>query len=1262
MSAVTPPQRFDPTADLPDGTLLLEASAGTGKTYTITSLVLRAVAEDGVALDRILVVTFTRAAAAELRGRIRARLAAALTAMERAVDARRAGHDVDVTALAGDDQVIAHLLDDVPVDELARRARRLRGASEGFDEATIDTIHGFCHAALHRAAPDVAVELGMELAEDVTELIDELVHDALVRELRDADDAWYRVLVDAGIGPDRLRAIAQRLEAEPALHVLPDRQRDDDPVAAWTATVERFRAAWRAQRAALVPWLKDHAKEGFRGTYYNQKRPDREAAALDGWCDEPVPPIGALDGIEKPVAYVARGTMEDRAVHPGAIPDHLDVIDAADALLAARGELATDVLLRFAASVRDELPRRKAERGVLSFGDLLARLDDALGDDATAGSVRAGIRTRFDMALIDEFQDTDPIQWRIFDRVFGEDARLQLIGDPKQAIYAFRGADVGTYLEAAEQVPPARRFTLSTNHRSDARYLAALQQLFGRDAFAPDGVFAVERIQHLPVEPASRHREDRLRFDDGPRPPLEIRYVPRAVAVEDGEELPPVITKGWAGPFLTGAVVREIVALLHETPTIDPDREDPRPVAPRDLAVLVRTNRQARQVQAALLDAGVPAVVESDESVLAAAEATAVQRLLDALLRPSSERLVRPALLGPIVGVTPTELDAADDATWDGWSEAFARWSRRWRTAGIAAVLRDVMDERGTAPRVLERPRGERVLTNLLHLRELLHRAAVTERLGPAGLAGWLREQRYASRSRVEERELRLESDADAVTVATIHRSKGLQYPIVWCPFLWEGRKLQPADVDVLRFRDPTSRQLCLDVTADRDAKARQRALAEREQWEESLRLLYVALTRAEHRCVVHTGPFRDSGSSSLARLLHGVSYGDGDDPGPPPDPKDRTDDELFAELVDLASDVVGVRRVEPLGPPVRWQPPGAEGPALTVRSFGRGLDTAWQRTSYSRLTTGELAPPEGTPRDEGRDHDHDVAEGPADEGVATPASDAAPLPLGAFPRGPEAGTFLHLVFEHLDFQVADAEVEEQVAERLLGATLDWRDAGTLARGVRAVLATPLGPWVDDVRLADIARADRLDELAFDLPLAGGYAVGSAAVSVHGIADVVEAHAAGSALPLEAFAARLRRRPDLPVRGFLTGSIDLVARVGGRDGRYLLADYKSNWLGADGAATVADYRLDRLVEAMLHHDYLLQASLYLVALHRFLRARLPGYDYDRHVAGFAYLFLRGMVGPDTPRGDDGTPYGVFAGRPSRALVEDLDAVLRGERP
>lgn len=1261
-------REFDPTMQLPSGTLLLEASAGTGKTYTITSLILRLVAEYGVPLEKILVVTFTRAAAAELRGRVRSRLTGAISAFEKALSEGWSESNVHERV---EDEVVAHLLREGVKDgreELDGRRRRLRDASEGFDAAAIDTIHGFCQRTLQRAAPDVDLELGAELVEDIADLVDEVVQDTLVRELRHADEAWYRFLRSQKIDAPRLRQITRRLEEEPYLQVLPDHPHLDEkePSGLWEERLKRFRNVWRKQGDELAQWLATNAKV-FKGNYYNGKRPYKEAAAITDWCEGAPPPIGDLNGIQKQLVYVSRAQMEDRLLDPQAMPDHLDVIDAAGELLAAPAELATQFLLRFAAHVREELPRRKAARGILSFTDLLLALDRALSHDQAREAVRAGIRDRFDVALIDEFQDTDPIQWSIFESVFGRDGRLHLVGDPKQAIYGFRGADVQTYLRASKTVSEDNHFTLLVNYRSDQSYLEALNELFGREGvFEPHGVFAVPGIDHVEVHAAEQHKDDRLQFEERSRPALEFRYVPRKLAFAgtgqdvDGKAL---ISKGWAVQRLPAIVAGEIVEFLHEAPEIHPDEDNPRPVVPGDVAVLVRTNDQARRVQAALQNAGVPAVVGSDKSVFETPEALAVQRLLEAILQPGSERKVRAALAGPILGWRAWDLVDPDERQWDGWLEKLERWSFRWRRDGVAAMLRQVFADTRAAPRLLEQPRGERTLTNVLHLGELLHGAEAWYRLGTEGLAAWLGEQRRTQSFFGEELQLRLESDTEAVTVVTVHRSKGLQYRVVWCPFLWDGRLLFPHELAALRFHDPHTGELSLDLNAAKNSPDKRLHLryAERERWQENLRLLYVALTRARHRCVVHTGPFMGVGSSPLHRVLHGADYSEA---GPPADPGDRSDDDLFAELRNISSAAISVGEAEDLGGAVRWEPPENADADLTVRKLNRDLDTSWQRTSFTTLVSGEVVGDE-TPYDEVYE-DYEPEVEPDD--VLSPSA-ASEVPLANFPRGAGPGTFLHSVLEQLDFGSVHRgrELEHVLDEQLRRFPLNRVHRPTLVRGLKAAIKTPLGPLFDHQDLSSVNSGDRLNELDFDLPLAGGYGAGDIALTVQRVAKVFDAHAERSSAPLGEYARRLRQRPELPARGFLTGTIDLVVR---RDGRYSIMDYKSNWLtgSATGPGGVqlsvnADYSPARLADEMVSHDYVLQYHLYTVALHRFLRWRLgDGYDYDRHVYGAIYLFLRGMTGPDTPRSDDGIPYGVYADRPSLELVEDLDAVLRGRKP
>ena len=1327
---------FVATDPLPDGTALLEASAGTGKTHTITSLVLRLVAEHGVALDRILVVTFTRAAAAELRERVWTRLSAAVDVFEREHGARSSaapgGTTPDLAEVTRDDDIVGYLLADARVlgtSAVADRLVRLRTARERFDDATIDTIHGFCQRTLRSAAPDVDLDLGVELTEDLGPLLDELVTDHLIATLRHADPAWYRLLVANKVSRARLLHIARRLEQEPHLHLHPDGPDVTDPTVVWDELCRRFRVAWRASGGPLHDEVADLiVAKAFSGSArpFNRKAWPETCELLDAWCDSATPPLGELGEVEKRIPHVGRAYLSRRLKDPVDLPGgYDDLLDAADALCNAPLTLATAYLVDFARRARTEIPRRKAARGLLSFSDLLAALDRALHTDAPSReAVRGGIRQRFDVALIDEFQDTDPVQWRIFDTVFGSGAaevgdgavRLHLIGDPKQAIYGFRGGDVRTYLAAAATVPMEHRATLATNYRSDQRYLDALEVVFGRNGF-DDGVFGTPGIDHVPVQASADHRDDRLRTVDGsPLPALELRYLAPSLTSDEGGpdrgDEPPAdapISRGWARTHVPRLVAHEIAQTLEQAAELEVGGVWRR-LVPEDLAVLTRTNDQARRVQAALQEAGIPAVVGSDHRVVDTAEALAVQRLLEALLAPGDERLVRAACAGPLIGRTAAELDDPDDATWDRWLEQLDGWARTWRRAGIAVALREVLAATAAARRLVARPRGERILTNVLHLGELLHRAETRARLGPEGLTAWLREQRHGGGDAGDDLELRLESDADAVTIVTVHRSKGLQYPVVWCPYLWDGADhvgslVRNDDRDVLRVHDAGALHLDLDLDRAGPKAARLDAAA-RERWEENLRFLYVALTRAKHRCVVVAGPFKGVGASALHRVLHAAPFepaGSGKGPADPPPERYPDLRAGLDDLAGLAPDALAVTDVAPLTGRTVWKPPQHGSTlALQVRVFGRRIDRSWQRTSFSRLTSG--APHgDGSPTDDGLDHDQSVldvrdplgSDGDVDAGgsavlsigrgagplAATTAAglttlppvdaaDGPEVPLAGFPRGADPGTFLHHVLEQLDFEVVDDRdaIDAVVASRLDRAGLAGVDRSALLDGLQAVLRTPLGVSLPSAStcLADLARHHRADELEFDLPIAGGYVPTGDALTLGRLAEVFEAHASASAAPLAAFAARLRARADdPPARGFLTGSIDLVARI---DDRYLVIDYKSNWLGervggpeGPWRSTVGHYHPARLAAEMVSHDYVLQYHLYLVALHRLLRWRLGDrYDYDRDVAGAAYLFLRGMVGAEVPRDDHGTPHGVYLDRPSRALIDDLDALMRGE--
>jgi exodeoxyribonuclease V beta subunit len=1115
--------RWSPVGPLERGVTLLEASAGTGKTHGLTDVIARLIAEEGLKVGRILVLTYTEAATAELRDRVRTRLGD-LAGRLGAVAAGEADPD------AARDPVAAHLVAQARArGGIDAWRRRLLVAHASFDEAPISTIHAFCRRTLERNAVDTDQDLEVSIGPESPALLEEIVDDFWGCEVASRGLHFVQTLADQKGSRTRLLCLARLL----------------------------------ARHADLA-------------------------------IDTDVPADADLEGV--------------LATDPGRVREALEV--------------------RFVAFFRRELRARKANTGELSFDDLLVNLRDALRRDVH-GRVRVQVRRELDAALVDEFQDTDPVQWEILSTLFGADAWLWLVGDPKQAIYGFRGADVHAYLRA-RAAAGERRFTLTANWRSDARLVQALHGLFDQD-----NLFLEAGIDYVPVQPVAREPADRLQVAGGPGPALDVRLFWRAKGRRGGEK------RGSAWPGLPHQVAVDVLELLEgDTRIFDPGRDEFRPLVPADIAVLVHTNLAGNRIQAALLRAGVPAVVGGGTSVFASVEAEALARLMDALLHPGHDGLARAAFATPILGLSGDALGAMDDETWERRREQLAEWSARWGQEGFLPVFRAITAEEGTLERLVGQRGGERTITNLLHLCELAHAAATRERLGPAALAGWLRQARLDPSTEQRGEELRLESDADAVTISTIHRSKGLEFPIVLCPTLWEGdARHLPA---THHAADP-ARTLTLDLRGGggNDATKKRRT---REQNAERMRLAYVALTRARHRCVVYWGVFDAFERSPLARLLHpgrGAPDANGWALGGKVD-----DDVLHADLEARAAASEGalaVTRVRGEAPNHGLERPLAQG-ELRARTFARTrIDRWWRRVSYSSLTRGALVAAEGSPQAEGRDHDTEASEGARDT--------ATTLGLFGRLRGTAAGTFLHACLERLDFSDVDhpSALREFVAARMRTFGIAAEHLDGVCAGLGAALAAPLGGPLGNFALRELRRADRLDELGFELPLAGGFAAtpGRDHVRPAAIAALFRRHSQGlCARWLE----RLGGLAGAPARGFLTGAIDLVFRreVDGRP-RYFVVDWKSNHLAAG-------YGPDALRDAMTAHHYWLQYHLYLVALHRYLRWRVPGYDPERDLGGAYYLFLRGMTGTAAPEAGEVGP-GVFFDRPPWARLEELDGLL-----
>jgi exodeoxyribonuclease V beta subunit len=908
---------------------------------------------------------------------------------------------------------------------------------------------------------------------------------------------------------------------------------------------------------------------------------------------------------------------------------------------------------RLAEAVRDELEQRKRRRRVMSYDDLLTRLDGALATD-DRGEIAGRLRRRYGVVLVDEFQDTDPMQWRIVQRAFGEaGTTLVLIGDPKQAIYAFRGADVFAYLEAARSATTQE--TLDTNWRSDQGLLDAYDALFGNAQLGHEG------IVYRRVAAAAANRTPRL--TGAPEPaPLRVRVVDRDDAgVHQGTALVQP-----ARDLIAEDLAGDVVRLLDSGARIQKRFEDGSPdgdatdVAPGDIAVLVRRNVDAELVRDALGRANVPAVLAGAGSVFDTEAADDWLRLLEALERPTSATRAHAAALTAFVGWPAERVASATDEEWEDVHGTLHLWASVLRERGVAA-LAELASIAGRIPeRVLATRDGERRLTDLRHVGELLHGAAMEQGLGVSALTSWLR-RRIADAARElgnEDRSRRLESDAAAVQILTIHRSKGLEFPIVYLPFLWDPSPVSRARSPVTYHDAAGGDVRKVDVGLEGSAYRDHRDQSIVEQRGEDLRLMYVALTRARHQAVVWWVGTKECRRSPLGRLV----FARGEDGTVPIDvgrvPADDAAIAAFEERATAASGCIAVERAQ-VGMPASWSPPLERRETLGAAVFSRSLDEDWRRTSYSDLTAraheAHVAsePEEDVVDDEAPDDGTASAVAAAD--LLEDALRGVPSLLSAMPGGVRIGTLVHDVMEAADFAAADAEAElrAQVARARARRPMDVGGSEALVAGLKAMLETPLGPLVDGLRLCDLQRTDRLDELVFELPLAGGDRP-HGEVTPSAIGAVLARHLPADD-PIAGYADRLSD-PALrhAVRGYLTGSVDLLLRAH-RDGvpRFAVVDYKTNRLGAiDEELTAWHHRPAALAEEMQRAHYVLQALLYTVAVHRFLRWRLPGYDPSANLAGVLYLFVRGMVGPDTPQ-VGGVPCGVFSWRPPDAVVLEL---------
>ncbi len=1174
------------------GVTLLEASAGTGKTYALAMLVLRLVVEEGLLLEKILVVTFTKAATEELKTRIRSRLATAQKALTRAEGT--AELDEKLTKWLIQVQLT------LPKTEIQRR---LNLALLDIDRAAIFTIHGFCQRVLREHALESGQLFNVELSASI---------DAIKQAC--ADDFWRKQMYERSVWevallrshfktPDALLASvknfpAAALSAHTHLHVSPTLQEHYD-VDKQLFLISELAKNVREEFDSCSERIKTH--KGFFKDIYIKEFTDY-APILHAWIEgenELPPPATAFalfttntikEGLHGTKFKTTKKIHGDQRKQ-----EFLEKLDlknqALTELSTAIHALALTFRCALLETLRIELTQRGQELNVLSFDDLIIRLAEALQSEK-ADNLTQALRTRFSVALIDEFQDTDDEQWFIFSTLFNCDTHaLFLIGDPKQAIYKFRGADIYSYLAA--QKTAQQRYTLGENWRSHPDLVTAVNTLFKRE-----NVFCLADLVFKPVRPAKSATEAYLSLAGEPIVPLQLWQLNQYSAD----------TSYWsstkADAQLQQAVVKEIVRLLTKEVTLQPANNR---LQPNDIAILVKSNNQAKAYQQALLNAGVPALINGTESVFTSPEAEALLTLLRAIAKPNDLGLLRQALSCAWYGMDGQALFQlfGNQEAMDSYLLQFADYHQYWQQQGALAMIIKVLSHSKIIAYLPKCPSAERVMTNIYHLIELLQQAVHEEYLGLNKTLQWLESRIIEAKTTKdcdEHHVLRLESDANAVQIITMHRAKGLEYPVVFCPYLWSNDKKNDTATIVSCHQD--NHQL-IDIGSTDFAQHQK--MAAQESRAEAIRVAYVALTRAKYLNYVIWADVHNKetvNQSALARLIN---------------LSDLSFDEQFDTLRALAS-TTGIAHTLidiPVVATERYQHPINTTQTLTALTRQRLWYTTWQMSSYTALANTRTYDAAEFANDSS-DDDDDLTNAPQDN---TPTVNQHTSPWENIPKGAQLGNVVHRLLEsHRYADLALANINNEQYQQLCQQYgVEFVAPELLAKCLQNLVHTPLSATEPSFCLKNIEETKCLKELAFYVSLPK--------------LDVAQINAA------LAFSPVYQALPSKLLSGYLTGFIDLVCEY---QGQYYVMDYKTN--------TLPDYTEQRLQQAMRHHNYGLQYWLYTVVLHRYLQQRLDGYDYEMHFGGVRYLFVRGMSA-DQPLS------GVYQDRPAREKVEELAALF-----
>ena len=1184
---------------------LIEASAGTGKTYTIGSLYLRLLLKAGennfsrpLNVEEILVVTFTEMATEELKKKIRERITDAidkLTAFAETQDKSAFKNDEFLTALCHDLDIFEAI-------------HRLKLSEQNMDLAAIYTIHGFCRRMLMQYAFHSGIHFNLELIKDQSDLLVRFANEFWREHFYPLPFEMADFIANELGSPDYVLSL---LESDLGKNLIVDLENQQALSISITEFLHQYLGEYFKDIKALKRfWLesagkiseliteelnKDYAKgepKSLSRRSYNTSRLAKWIDQVNAWANDPRDYV-LNETLMSYFTQSALGEKGEEGASPFIAPIFAELEERASALMSP-DLLRRVILYHYRQGLQQKLLDYKLNHQEKSFDDLLRLFCEAL-QGPQGNELAEMIRFQYPFAMIDEFQDTDSQQYAIFSKIYRDNPEKNtgfiMIGDPKQAIYRFRGADIFTYLKASDEAQS--RFELTKNYRSEKHLVDGVNALFD----FPQSPFIYQNINFTAVD----SRDDHLRFYlNGKAEPAYRFYLTESDKVNKTE-----MAK------ICAISIQHWLKSAAENQAVFQNEDTCKTLQPANIAVLVKNRYEAADVIQELQKLGIASVYLSDQSsVFDSHVAVELLRILKACLNVA-ERPILNAIATALFGLNAADIHQIqqNEADWQRWADSFAQYQQTWQRQGILVMLHQILLEQGISERLLSQATGERDLTDFLHLAEILQQAATLHE-SEAALLSWF-EKQIQGEGR-QEAQIRLESERQLVKIVSIHKSKGLEYDLVWLPFLAVPSKIPTAgDMNVYYSKE---RDETLWDMENRNLNA----LYE-ETFAEELRLLYVALTRAKYQMAFALPAQFDKKWNALHYVLSQGEIGKEIALSAPKDTETLL--QTFKEKMQDNVEICTKPNLEAF-PALSTNTKNDE---LKAAEFTGNIEQDWRITSFTSIEQGhrrqnyftESAGKKHVVFDDTKDYDSQNS-----IEISTALLNENESNILDLPRGKQVGTALHRHFENCYF--SDLANTEEIDKLRQSLQLDKTFTEPLQNWLQQISHTPLSNEIG-IALADLANKDCIKEMPFYL-----------AIREH--------------FDVEAFNRALKTNHHLPseplqfeqIQGMVRGSIDLVFR---HNGKYYLVDYKSNFLGS----TLADYNQEALKKEMLHSHYDWQYLIYTLALHRYLQSVVPHYDYERDFGGVFYLFLRGMNGEPQS--------GVFYDRPSVELITELDEVF-----